>query len=217
MNNNNNNNNNNNITYIDETDMKYNKLSKHYVNKLNSITFNNITYLDEIIKSYSSISSIYNQFGLDCNRTHIEVNNNIITNIEEFTEHVGWLDKYKINFGKIRDLFEYILLMTLQSSYAFPYVLLHNIYCTDDNNLILSSTSSNRNIYITTNTEYINILIECDLEIKNYITGKTIKKINVTIYLKLKDKLINFNIKNTNSIHNIIDNKGLLVWKILND
>ena len=180
--------------------------------KVNSVTFDNLIFLDEIIKSYKSIDNIYNQFDLDCNRTNIEINNNKITNIKQFEENIGCTQHIKFSNDSLNNLYEYLVMITLQSSYAFPYIFLHKLYCENKGYIMASNLSTNRNIHINTFTEYLQILIECDLEIKNYKENITLKKINVTLYLKSKYTMKQFNeIDTITSIADIMDQYGLLV------
>ena len=96
----------------------------------NSITFNSLIYLKEILKSYKNIDDIYYQFNLDCNRTNIEVNNNRINDIGDFRTHLGWLQNVSFTNDKLNNIYDYLVMLTLQSSYYFPYATLHKLHST---------------------------------------------------------------------------------------
>jgi len=207
------------ITYIEtetDVDLHINNL-KNNLSNINSITFNNLIYLEEIFKSYRHIDKIYYQFDLDCNRTNIKVNNKKINSIEEFEKHIGWLQNIEIVSNQIKNIYEYCVMLTLQSSYYFPLYVIHKLYCDNTENLAVTNSSTNRNIIINTFTEYLQIIIECEFKIINYHTSNIIKKINTTIYIKFKYTVeeLKKNFKTIIDIDRVIDKNGLLVWEII--
>lgn len=207
------------ITYIEETNINTNLDNlKKSISSTNCITFNNLIYLEEIFKSYRNNDKIQEQFNLDCNRTNIEVNNIKINNITEFEENIGWLKHISISNDMVKNIYEYMMMLTLQSSYCFPYMVLHKLYCENVKNYVVSNLPTNRNIYINTATDYLQIIIECDLEIKDYYNNNTINKINSTLYIKFKYDMNKINcLDNIDNISDVIDKHGLLVWKHIND
>lgn len=175
---------------------------------INTITFDTTSFIKDTLHSYDSNESILKQFIVDCPRSNIYVNNNRIITDEEMNRSLMYLSKIKIDNddmdGKINNMAELIKFLTLQSTYAFPYIYLHNIYVVNNNICdMLSSTSKNRNIYINMLNGHIRIILECQLDLKN-MDFSTSGSINVTIYIKINNK------------NGKVDKNSLIVWEIIN-
>jgi SET domain-containing protein len=73
---------------------------------------------------------------------------------------------------------------------------------------------SNREIILNTKSEYIQFSVECNFIVKNYVTGKNIKFINMKICLESKIKIRDIiNINTLKKVDDIMNSSGLLLWR----
>lgn len=145
-------------------------------------SFNTEKYLIEIINSYSNSTNIQNQFKLDYDR-HKIILNGYKYNHDKFKYYLKhYLSLYKFNQLHICTLpIElFIIMLCCQSSFAFPYQELVNLYSiNENNNIVLCSSKKGTVIDININEKNINIELQTNLQIININNNDIIKHLRV--------------------------------------
>ena len=164
---------------------------QNIASKDNIISFDTYTYIAELINSYKKSTNIIHQFNIDYDRQNIYLNG-YKYNIDNFKYYLKQIiSKFHFNNFKILTLSceMFILLLCCQSSFAYPYQLLVNLYKLDGNNdsdrrtsnCFLTSNKKKSNIKITINEQFINIELITYLQIKNIETMIVNGNIAVTL------------------------------------
>lgn len=155
---------------------------------INKILFNTQKYLSEIIKSYNNLShKIIKQFILDCPRQVICINKTRINCVYQF---ITMLSKYQnksveIN-GKKFNLLTLLLMLSCQSSFAMPFIIINSLY-DYDNRLVIVDNNTPKKISFNTCDNGIDVIVECKFALKNVIKCKTKLTFSVKLVLKVRD------------------------------
>jgi len=177
-------------------------------NKEQIVTFDIQTYFKNILLSYKyKRRNIKRQFELDFPRNTIYVND---TKMEK-KDFKKYLRKYKgkiVSKYKSRDYTLDIILTMLcnQSSYGFPYFIMHQIYGDLDKSILVASLSTNRCIkFKIKNNDVLKISVCADFGLRNLSTNSNIKIIKTKVIIE-----INLN----NGDLNMLNKYGFLKWQI---
>jgi len=192
--------------YVKKYKLGYNLDKDDLTNKL---LFNLKVYLFKIVESYDrSKRKIYEQYKLDFPRGQIFYNN---MEIKKPKELLNKLEKYRKN--KIKTNKKYFSVSTLvimlcnQSSYAFPYTLMHHIYSNYEKSIFIQSMPTNRYVKIkeesekekekeTEENKFLSLELSVDFGIKNLDDDNIVSMINVLVKFKLNS------------------DRGILEWKL---
>lgn len=183
--------------------------------KNNSVTFEFDVYIEEILKSYKyDLKNISQQFEVDFPRSTIYIDNTHVTSFDYFFHKLDWMSSINIDGLKgIVSLKDFIMMLSVQSSYAFPCILLQKIYNNINEKYILVNKKTNRNFTVNTKTQYLQIYIECDMALYDMSNEKHLKTINILLCFKFKMETSKILPNIIYNIYDIIDNDGLLIWK----
>jgi len=174
---------------------------------IHTFLFDTKKYLNDILESYSfKPENILNQVLVDFCRTNVYSNNKKIDTVNDFILIYTKFNNLlcKINNNKY-DLLMILLTLCCQSSYGLHYLSLRNIYCEDNDNLLLCSSNKNRKSCFAIVQDVFTVSIETNLIIKDIKNNKNIKNINTKIIIDLylnDNQLVEFN------------DYGLFYWNI---
>lgn len=168
--------------YLKEDDMDNFIKNNNDLNK--TIVFDTATYIFKNLESYNfNKMDIWKQFELDCCRSNLFINHKRIMNKNDFSSKLKKYSKSRINVYNYSVNSDIMLAMlSTQSSYAYPYILLNNIL---DKGLVATNSSNNRKIEYQTNGDNINIMIETDFIIRKLETGNEMFIVNCVIMLEM--------------------------------
>ena len=104
-------------------------------------------------------------------------------NKNDFSSKLKKYSKSRINVYNYSVNYDIMLAMlSTQSSYAYPYILLNKIL---DKGLSAANSSNNRKIEYQTNGDNINIMIDTDFIIRKSETGNEMFIVNCVIMLEM--------------------------------
>lgn len=190
------------IDSINEDNMDlYNK--REYMLKDKVVTFDSSVFIKKILESYhNKKENILHQFFLDFPRTDIYYNNIKISSSQFFLEKVYSYRNYEVTKGIKLDTI--IIMLCNQSSYAFSYEIIYDLYSTSKTHVVSKktcvkiNTNDDNQIFMQFHVTYNIIDIECDSN------DNIIDSINMVSYLDI-------HIDKRNRRGNI-STQGLLIW-----
>lgn len=205
------------INYIkeDNIDAYLDNIEYDIDNKNNVVAFDQETFMREILKSYKyDVTRIMDQYDLDFPRDRIYFNNKRYKN----DNHLKY--KFKVFDGLRYDIdnynFDFLIILQLlcnQSSYAFPYSLMHKLYSNEKKSLMVAGLHSGRKIKINTDNGILSISMKADFGIKQLPRGRTISRLRINQMIGT-NLVINesgtFSVKE--GCKSIFTNYGMLYW-----
>jgi hypothetical protein len=175
------------INSIDESKLVMDNIKKKLNTESRYILFLKSLYMDRIFDSYgNNEEEIFRQFQIDVPRMKIYYDGLMISDPLKLEEK---LDIYSHNFMEInsKNYTLKVILMALcnQSSFAFPYMIVRNLY--EDSTKMNYVFSHKTKMHID-NKKDIPIHLQATFKIKNIYTGDTISKIKIITKLDLYNK-----------------------------
>lgn len=189
---------------------EYLKEQKH-----NLILFNNLSYFMKILQSYKyDKDTIIQQFKLDLPRNEIWIDSNIVSDFELFQEKISQTEKINLKFNnnKKLQLNHLIMMICNQSTYAFPYYLMHKLYSSTQDSLAVTDLSENRFVKILNKSESISFQIGIDFGIKFINENKLINKIHIDLFIDTD--IFKMNECQEFDFNNFIVKYGIIRWFI---
>jgi hypothetical protein len=194
------------IDYINED--SYDITSYKFGNK-SLLFYNTHTYIRNIYDSFNKNSeNIWKLTSLDLPRMPTFINHTLINNNESFKKHTDKYIDYYDSTTLDLDLQTLLAMLSTQSAFGFPFILLYNVYNTgqnkqDNTNLHLLSTNEGRKIDIVIDQDDININLNSIYNIMDTNTQHIVSKIKTTLDL-------NIIIDNDNKTYTY--NNGIINW-----
>jgi hypothetical protein len=209
------------INYIKEDNIDSYLDSIHYDidNKNNVVAFDQEEYMREILKSYQyNVNKILDQFEVDFPRNRVYYNNRRYKNENylkyEFAKFDGLI------FEMDGHSFDFLIILELlcnQSSYAFPYLLMHKLYSDESDSLMVAGLHSGRKIKINTDNGILSISMKAEFGLKKLPSGRIMSKLRINQVIGTNlvvNKEGNFSLKDRSK--NIFTDYGMLYWSKYN-
>lgn len=141
-----------NINRLNEDSLHIDRKDYKDDNTSNTVDIDVDTYLKNIFISYNNcIDDVWNQFRLDLPRTPIrlfDLEDNIKT-VDEFKQLTDcWKDKQIIVNDVLIDLQSFFSMMCNQSSFCFPFLIVHRLYSKPEKNRYVCATADKRQVHI---------------------------------------------------------------------
>lgn len=191
----------------------YNYSYNLYNANQHTVLFNIEKYLLDIINSYNcNVLKILEQIEVDFPRTNVFVNKVRVLSIDEFVKNIKGTKKTYLLADHHFNFVTILLLLCCQSSYGFPFITLHNLYCADkkNKNLLLCSTNTNRLISFNQHCNELTITIEADYVIKDTAYNTTLNNLSNKIILDI-ERIVNMEDEKEYVKFN---QQGLFFWSI---
>ena len=143
-------------------------------------------YINDVKKAYKSDECIFKQYKTDFKRQYTKLNGIVVEDIDELISKLKnelHINEYQQSIFNI-SFYNVIILLSCQSSFALPYIILKNVYKLNDEDNILVSGSRNKistNIDITIEKENLSLKLNSILNIKNVQKNTNTHKIEISI------------------------------------
>lgn len=199
------------LTFINENDID-NDIKNSYIFNDRAVTFNTNIYIKNILGSYHyEKDKILKQFGYDCPRSTIKINNKKINGLNDMINNLDSVKDIKINDNCIKTLDILIIMLCNQSSFAFTYCLLQKLYGKNDNSLIISSHKTKKMVNVNITKDEISIILTSDFALINTKNDeKIINKFDTEMHLTIINK--NNKFTKINRLDSLFTD-GFLFWK----
>ena len=143
-------------------------------------------YLDKIAETFNyNPNKILEQFTLDFHRSELYFEGKSIRNQEFFISTIKNKFDYETNYHNMK-MYDMILMLCNQASFAFPFVIINNIYSNYKKGIFV--VSNNIKYLISTNNEDLYIELAGTFNIKNINTNKIKGKIDINTKIDLNFK-----------------------------
>lgn len=194
------------VDYVDET--KLDIEPQNYIhNNVNSIVFNVDTFFVKIFESYKkSKEEVWDQLRVDLPRTPTFIDGIPVKSLDRFKQLVrlytyttSTIDKVEIDFGT------FLAMVCNQSSFCFPFMLIHKIYSSVEKDYQVMCLAEDRKIDIKRINNALKVELTAVFAVVNMFKHKTVNKLKTVLLLELE-----------NNSKKFYDQLGIFNWEVYN-